>query len=64
MPMLDREEDHPRPKRVPGKKPRRRQKGLPPSLFDSLVFPVLVIVIAVIGSIGLVWMYLNHWLGV
>ncbi len=63
MPMLDREEDHPKPKRVQGKKPRKRQKGLPPSLFDSVVFPAVVIVILVVGVVGLTWMWLNHWLG-
>jgi hypothetical protein len=61
--MLDREEDHPKPRRVQGRKPRKRQKGLPPSLIDSVIFPAVMIVIGVVGAVGLLWMWLNGWLG-
>ena len=49
MPMLDREEDHPKPKRPDTKprKPRKHQKGLPPSLIDTVLYRAVIVLVIV-----------------
>lgn len=61
MPMLDREEDHPKPKRPDTKprKPRKHQKGLPPSLIDTVLYRA-VIVLVIVSALAMAFWLLTH----
>jgi len=59
LPMLDREEDHPRPKRpdVKPRKPKKHQKGLAPSLIDTILFRAVIILVFVGALVMAFWFY-------
>ena len=59
MPMLDREEDHPKLKRpdVKRRKPRKHQKGLAPSLVDVILFRAAIVIVFVSALAMMFWFY-------
>ena len=61
MPMLDREEDHPKPKRPDTKprRPRKHQKGLPPSLIDTILFRAAIVLVFV-SALAMAFWFVTH----
>ena len=61
MPLLDRDEDHVRPKRpdVKPRKPRKNQKGLPPSLIDTVLYRA-AIVLVIVSALAMAFWFVTH----